>query len=276
VPERNALEVVDLHHTFNAGTPSEVHALRGVSLTMEPGAFVVVLGFNGSGKTSLLNAVAGSLVPQHGKVFIDGADVTHVSEFRRAGLVGRVFQDPLSGTAPRLTVAENLSLATQRGQRWPDLRRALSRTRREAFIEQVHELGMGLEHRLDSPMGLLSGGERQALTLLMATLVSPQILLLDEHTAALDPNSAEMVLALTGEVVQKRRLTTLMVTHSLAQAVRLGDRVLMMHRGEVVRDYRGGSKRRLRAEELLDQFNAMRNEDLLDESAAGMLERTYS
>ena len=273
--ETRALELVDLRHTFNEGTVHEVRALRGVDLVMEPGAFVVVLGFNGSGKSSLLNAVAGTLIPAHGEVKVYGEDVTQWPEHRRAPLVGRVFQDPLRGTAPRLTIAENLALATQRGRRWPDLRRALSRSRREVIAERVSELGMGLEDRLDTPIGSLSGGQRQALTLLMATLVSPRILLLDEHTAALDPKSAEMVLALTETVVRKLKLTTLMVTHSMAQAVRLGDRVLMMHRGKVVRDYRGARKRRLRAEELLDHFNELRNEDLLDESAAGMLERMY-
>jgi len=273
--EQPALELRDLRHTFNEGTVNEVRALRGVDLTMDPGAFVVVLGFNGSGKSSLLNAVAGTLIPAHGEVLVHGEDVTRWPEHRRAGLVGRVFQDPLRGTAPRLTLAENLALATQRGRRWPDLRRALSRSRRELIAEQVRGLGMGLESRLDTPIGALSGGQRQAITLLMATLVSPRILLLDEHTAALDPKSAEMVLALTEDVVRKLKLTTLMVTHSMAQAVRLGDRVLMMHRGKVVRDYRGSRKRRLRAEELLDHFNELRNEDLLDESAAGMLERMY-
>jgi len=253
----------------------EVRALRGVDLVMEPGAFVVVLGFNGSGKSSLLNAVAGTLIPAQGVVRVYGEDVTHWPEHRRAGLVGRVFQDPLLGTAPRLTIAENLALATQRGHSWPDLRRALTRSRREAIAARVSELGMGLEDRLDTPIGALSGGQRQALTLLMATIVSPRILLLDEHTAALDPKSAELVLALTESVVQKLKLTTLMVTHSMAQAVRLGDRVLMMHRGKVVRDYRGARKRRLRAEELLDHFDELRNEDLLDESAAGMLDRMY-
>lgn len=274
--EAKALELVDLRHTFNEGTVNEVRALRGVDLAMEPGAFVVVLGFNGSGKSSLLNAVAGTMIPAHGKVLVHGDDVTDWPEHRRAGLVGRVFQDPLRGTAPRLTIAENLALAAQRGRRWPDLRRALSRSKRERIAERVRELGMGLENRLDTPIGSLSGGQRQALTLLMATLVSPRILLLDEHTAALDPKSAEMVLGLTEEVVRKLGLTTLMVTHSMAQAVHLGDRVLMMHRGKVVRDYRGPRKRRLRAEELLDHFNELRNEDLMDESAAGMLERMYS
>ena len=273
--EQPELELRDLRHTFNEGTVNEVRALRGVSLSMEPGAFVVVLGFNGSGKSSLLNAVAGTLIPAHGEVLVHGEDVTRWPEHRRAGLVGRVFQDPLRGTAPRLTIAENLALATQRGRRWPDLRRALSRSRREVIAERVGELGMGLEDRLDTPIGALSGGQRQAITLLMATLVSPRILLLDEHTAALDPKSAEMVLGLTEDVVRKLKLTTLMVTHSMAQAVRLGDRVLMMHRGKVVRDYRGSRKRRLRAEELLDHFNELRNEDLLDESAAGMLARMY-
>ena len=273
--EPKALELVDLRHTFNEGTVNEVRALRGVDLVMEPGAFVVVLGFNGSGKSSLLNAVAGTLIPAHGKVLVHGEDVTHWPEHRRAGLVGRVFQDPLRGTAPRLTIAENLAVAAQRGRRWPDLRRALSRGKREALAARVHELGMGLEDRLDTPIGALSGGQRQALTLLMATSVSPRILLLDEHTAALDPKSAELVLGLTEEIVRKLKLTTLMVTHSMAQAVRPGDRVLMMHRGRVVRDYRGPRKRRLRAEELLDNFDELRNEDMMDESAAGMLERMY-
>jgi putative ABC transport system ATP-binding protein len=208
-------------------------------------------------------------------VRIAGTDVTRWPEHRRASLVGRVFQNPFTGTAPHLTVAENLAIATRRGRRRGVLNWGLSGSLRRELAAKVHGLGLGLDDRLDTPMGVLSGGQRQALTLLMATVVRPQLLLLDEHTAALDPRSAEQVVRLTEEILRRDGLTTLMVTHSLHQAVRLGDRVLMMHRGRVVEDIGGARKRRLRVEDLLDIFDHLRNADLLDESTAAMLRRTY-
>ena len=270
----HALELRGLDHSFRPGSPDELRALQGVDLTLERGAFVIVLGTNGSGKSTLLNAVAGSFSPNRGTIRLGGRDITDWPEHRRATLMGRVFQNPFSGTAPSMTVVENLALAARR-TRQGGLGPALSRQRRREIVEQIEQLGTGLEDRLDTPMGLLSGGQRQALTLLMATMEWPQLLLLDEHTAALDPRGAEQVLRITQEIVSRRRLTTLMVTHSLAQAARLGDRVLMMHRGRVVHDFSGIRKRRLRVDDLLALFDEVRGAELLDDSTAAMLARSY-
>jgi putative tryptophan/tyrosine transport system ATP-binding protein len=273
VPE-SALRLDGVSHVFHPDTPNEVRALDAVDLELERGTFTVVLGTNGSGKSSLLGAIAGSLSPQAGKVYLDERDVTGWAEQRRARLIGRVFQHPFTGTASDLTVAENLVLAARRGgRRW--LRRALGSARREGVRELVARLGMGLEDRLDTPIGLLSGGQRQALTVLMATMVRPSLLLLDEHTAALDPRSAELVIRLTREVITAGGLTTLMVTHSMAQAVRLGDRVLVMHRGRVVYDIPEARRRRLAESDLLQLFDQLRWADRLDESAAAMLRQAY-
>jgi putative tryptophan/tyrosine transport system ATP-binding protein len=268
------LEIRGLRHTFHPGTPAEMRALQGIDLSLERGAFLIVLGTNGSGKSTLLNAVAGSFLPNHGSIRLAGQDITRWPEHRRATLIGRVFQNPFSGTAPTMTVAENLALAAHR-TRQGGLGRALGRQRRREIADRVEQLGTGLEGRLDAPIGLLSGGQRQALTLLMATFERPQLLLLDEHTAALDPRGAEQVLRLTQEIVTRLRLTTLMVTHSLPQAVRMGDRALMMHRGRVVQDWSGIRKRRLRVDDLLATFDDVRGAELLDASAAAMLERNY-
>ena len=269
------LAVAGLYHTFFPGTPNEQVALQGVDLTMEPKAFVVVLGVNGSGKSTLLNAIAGSLVPDRGTVRLGGRDVTRWHEWRRASLVGRVFQNPLIGSIGDLTIAENLAVAAKRGARLGALRIALGRGRRRELADRVSELGLGLEDRLDTPVGALSGGQRQALTLLMATLVRPALLLLDEHTSALDPRSTQLVVQLTAEIIRKEGLTTLMVTHSMQQAVALGDRVLLMHRGRIVESIGGTRKRQLRVEELADIFDRIRNADTVDESAADMLRRLY-
>jgi putative tryptophan/tyrosine transport system ATP-binding protein len=269
-----ALEIRGLDHTFQTGSPDETRALQGIDLTVERGSFVILLGTNGSGKSTLLGAVAGSFTPNQGTIRLDGKDITGWPEHRRAKLIGRVFQNPFSGTAPSMTVAENLALAARR-TRQGGLGPALSRQRRAQIVEQIELLGTGLEDRLDTPMGLLSGGQRQALTLLMATMEWPQLLLLDEHTAALDPRGAEQVLRMTQEIVSRRRLTTLMVTHSLSQAARLGDRVLMMHRGRVVHDFSGIRKRRLRVDDLMALFDEVRGAELLDESTAAMLARSY-
>jgi putative tryptophan/tyrosine transport system ATP-binding protein len=270
-----ALEAIGLHHTFFPGTPNEQVALQGVDLTMEPRDFVVVLGSNGSGKSTLLNAIAGSLQLDRGTVRLAGRDVTDLPEWRRAALVGRVFQNPVSGSIGHLTVAENLAVAAKRGGRRGVLRNALGRGRRRGLGERVSQLGLGLEDRLDTPVSALSGGQRQALTLLMATLVRPELLLLDEHTAALDPRSTEKVVQLTEEIIRKGGLTTLMVTHSMQQALTLGDRVVLMHRGRIVESIGGAPKRQLRVEDLLASFDRIRNADLVDESAADMLRRLY-
>jgi len=269
-----SLVIRGLAHTFHRGTPSENAALVDVDLELEPGAFVVVLGSNGSGKSTLLNAIAGSLRPEAGTIQIDGTDVTRWSEPRRAQLIARVFQDPFAGTAGDMSVAENLAIAAKRGSpRW--FRRALNRARREELFGKVRTLGLGLEDRLQTPMGLLSGGQRQALTLLMALIVRPSLLMLDEHTAALDPRSREQVLRLTQSFVNAERLTAIMVTHSLPQAVRVGDRIVIMHRGRIAYDLRGSQRRRLRVEDLLDRFEELRRSDMLDEDTAGLLRRSY-
>jgi putative ABC transport system ATP-binding protein len=273
VPE-TALRLEGVSHVFHPDTPNEVIALDAVDLELARGSFTVVLGTNGSGKSSLLGAIAGSLAPRSGRIYLEGRDVTGWTEQRRAHLIGRVFQHPLTGTASDLTVAENLVLAARRGgNRW--LRPALGSDRRQAIRKKVARLGMGLEDRLDTPIGLLSGGQRQALTVLMATMVRPTLLLLDEHTAALDPRSAELVIKLTREVVTADGLTTLMVTHSMTQAVQLGDRVLIMHRGRVVHDIPEARRRRLTESDLLQLFDQLRWADRLDESAADMLRQTY-
>jgi putative ABC transport system ATP-binding protein len=268
------LEVKRVAKTFNAGTPNEVRALQGVDLHLEQGAFAMVIGTNGSGKSTLLNAVAGTFFVDSGAVYLDGRDVTRWPEHRRARLIGRGFQNPFSGTAPNLSIAENLALAAKRGAR-RGLGWALQRRLREHMLHTIRSLNMGLEDRLDNAMGSLSGGQRQALTLLMATWVQPKLLLLDEHTAALDPKSAEQVVRLTEEVISRHRLTALMATHSMHQAVNLGDRLVMMHRGRVVHEFRGPEKRRLRVDDLWQRFEEVRRSDLLDETAAEMLRQAY-
>jgi putative ABC transport system ATP-binding protein len=270
-----ALVLDALHHTFFPDTPNEQRALEGVDLVMEERDFVLVVGSNGSGKSTLLNAVAGTLLPDRGKVRIDGREVTRWPEWRRAALVGRVFQNPTTGTIAHLTIAENLAVAAKRGGRHGVLRNALGRGRRRQMAERVRELGLGLEDRLDTPVGALSGGQRQALTLLMATWVRPRLLLLDEHTSALDPASTEQMVQLTEQLIRTEGLTTLMVTHSIPQAVTLGNRVLVMHRGRIVESIGGSRKRQLRVEELLGSFERLRSADLVDQSAAEMVRRLY-
>jgi len=260
--------------TFHAGTVNEVRPLQAVDLEITEGGFVIVLGGNGSGKSTLLNAIAGSFPLDSGRIELDGQDVTAWPEHRRAALIGRVFQNPFSGTAPNMTIAENFALATRRG-RFRGLTWATSRQRMEELRDRVRELRMGLENRLDTAIGSLSGGQRQALTLLMATWLKPRLLLLDEHTAALDPKSADQVIALTDQIVRREQLTTLMVTHSMQQAVNLGDRIVMMHKGQVLHDFDAREKRRLRVDDLLAMFENVRRKELLDESAAELLRGQY-
>jgi putative tryptophan/tyrosine transport system ATP-binding protein len=269
------LEMRQLSKTFNAGTANELRALQGIDLTIEQGSFVIVVGTNGSGKSTLLNAIAGSFPVDAGTIRIDGVDVTPWPEHRRARLIGRVFQNPFSGTAPSMTIAENLVLATRRGQA-RGLGWALSAQTRSGLRDRVRWLNMGLEDRLDDPIGSLSGGQRQALTLLMASWVKPKLLLLDEHTAALDPKSADQVISLSQEIVSRDRLTTLTVTHSMTQATHLGDRLVMMHRGRVIHDFRDAEKQRLRVDDLLARFEEVRRAEQLDETAAEMLRRMYA
>jgi putative tryptophan/tyrosine transport system ATP-binding protein len=268
------LDIKQIFKTFNASTPNEVRALRGVNLTIDDGSFVVVIGTNGSGKSTLLNAVAGGFYVDGGTIRLDGTDITRWPEHRRAAMIGRVFQNPFSGTAPSMSIAENLVLASRRG-RPRGLGWALTRGVRGELADRVRRLNMRLEDRLDHPIGSLSGGQRQALTLLMASWLEPKLLLLDEHTAALDPKTADQVTELSDEIVKRDRLTTLMVTHSMAQAAQYGDRLIMMHRGAVIHDFRGPDKQRLRAGDLLDRFEAVRRAEQLDASAAEMLRRLY-
>ncbi len=268
------LEIRNVWKTFHPGTPNEVRALQGVDLTLEDGSFTIIIGTNGSGKSTTLNAVAGSFFVDEGQLRIAGTDVTRWPEHRRASLIGRVFQNPFSGTAPSLSIAENFSLAARRGLS-RGLGPALGSRMKAEMRDAVRQLNMGLEARLDNAIGTLSGGQRQALTLLMAAWRKPQLLLLDEHTAALDPKSADQVIALSETLIARDRLTTLMVTHSMQQAASLGDRLIMMHRGKVIHDLRGAEKARVRPADLLERFEELRRSELLDESAAEMLERLY-
>jgi putative ABC transport system ATP-binding protein len=268
------LEIQSIRKTFHRGTPNEVRALQGIDLQIEDGSFVVVIGTNGSGKSTLLNAVAGSFFVDVGCLRLNGRDITRWAEHRRAKFIGRVFQDPFRGTAPGMTIAENLALASKRG-RIRGLTMALSGSVKRGFRDSVRRMGLGLEDRLDNAIGSLSGGQRQSLTLLMASMLKPNLLLLDEHTAALDPKSADQVIRLTDEIVRQDKLTTMMVTHSMHQAAHLGDRLIMMVRGRVIHDYSGAEKKRLTPEDLLARFEEVRRADQLDESAAEMLRLQY-
>src|SRR5262249_7915126 len=268
------LDVRAISKTFHAATPNEVRALEEVTLTIDVGSFVIVIGTNGSGKSTLLNAVAGTVLVDSGRISLDGRDTTRWPEHRRAALIGRVFQNPFSGTAPNMTIAENLALAARRGRRrgwdW-----ALGPTLKAEIRDRVRQLNMGLEDRLDNAIGTPSGGQRQALTLLMATWLKPELLLLDEHTAALDPKGADKIIAVSEQVIARDKLTPLMVTHSMQQAATLGDRLITMYQGRVIHDFAGAEKRRLRPDDLLAKFEAVRRGELLDPSAAEMLKRVY-
>jgi len=268
------LDLANLKKTFNPGTPNETRALQGVDLHLDQGDFLVILGGNGSGKSTLMNALSGCFPLDGGSVRLAGEDITRWEEHERAALIGRVFQNPFAGTAPGMSIAENFAIASKRGRR-RRLRQALSRRFRSEIAARIAVLRMGLEQRLNAPIGTLSGGQRQALTLLMATWLKPALLLLDEHTAALDPKSAEQVIRLTKDIVCAEGLTTLMVTHSMQQAVNLGNRLIIMHRGRVMREYAGPEKQRLRADDLLAAFDDLRRREMLDESAMEMLRKMY-
>lgn len=250
------IQIDDLHVTFNPGTPLEMRALRGIDLTIATGQFVTVIGSNGAGKSTLLEALGGDCRPDRGRIHIDGQDVSQWPTVRRSQLVARVFQNPLAGSCAELTVEENLALAASRGRRrgW---RWALSRSRRLDLADRLAGLGLGLEARLGDRMGLLSGGQRQAICLLMATLAPQRLLLLDEHTAALDPKTAALVLALTRQLVADSSLTTLMVTHSMKQALEVGDRTLMLHQGQIVLDVEGEARSALSPQDLVGRFDEM-------------------
>lgn len=248
------LELKNLCKTFHAGTPDEKVALNGLSLTLADGDFVTVIGGNGAGKSSMLNAVCGAWMPDRGRVLLDGEDITRLPEHKRARYLGRVYQDPMMGTAAGMQIEENLALASRRGRR-RTLRPGIRHAERIAFREALSELELGLENRLTSKVGTLSGGQRQALTLLMATIRRPRLLLLDEHTAALDPKTAEKVMSLTEKLVAENSLTTLMITHNMRDAIRYGNRLIMLHEGRVILDISGEEKSRLTVPDLLELFN---------------------
>jgi len=268
------IKIADLHQTFHAGTPNAVFALRGVHLEVPPGQFVTLIGTNGSGKSTLLNAIAGAFLPDQGSVVINGLDVTRNLDYRRAREVARVFQNPFSGTAPALTIAENLHLANLRGRRyWPWV--GLTAARRRDYRAGVEALEMQLEGRLDNLIGTLSGGQRQALTLLMAVQAKPKVLLRDEHTAALDPKSAAQIIRLTRRFIARDGLTALMVTHSMQQALELGDRLVMMYDGRIIDDLSAETKRQLTVDDLLEKFETIRQAERLTPELAAGLARQY-
>lgn len=247
------LKLSHVKKTFNRGTVTEKRALTGVDLTLADGDFVTVIGGNGAGKSTLLNMIAGVYPLDSGTVELDGEDISRLSEPKRAKYLGRVFQDPMRGTAADMQIEENLALAKRRGER-RTLRWGITRAERDEYAELLKTLDLGLETRMQAKVGLLSGGQRQALTLLMATLTNPRVLLLDEHTAALDPKTAAKVLDLTEQIVAERKLTTLMVTHNMNDAIRLGNRLIMMHEGRVIYDVAGDEKRALTVPDLLQKF----------------------
>lgn len=247
------LEIKNVTKIFNAATVNEKIALDEINLTLNDGDFVTVIGGNGAGKSTLLNVVAGTYPVDEGNILIDGIDITKHSEHKRAKFIGRVFQDPMIGTAGDMWIEENMSLAMQRGKK-RGLNWAIKREDRELYRELLKKLDLGLEYRLSTKVGLLSGGQRQAITLLMATMQNPKLLLLDEHTAALDPQTAAKVLSLTDELVTSGNITTIMITHNMKDAIRLGNRLIMMHNGKIIYDISGEEKKKLEVSDLLELF----------------------
>ena len=260
------LELKNIHKTFNPGTINEKVALNGLNLSLDDGDFVTVIGGNGAGKSTMLNAVAGTWMVDEGQILIDGEDVTKLPEHKRAIYLGRVFQDPMTGTAATMEIQENLALAKRRGKRRL-LAPGITKAERQEYVSLLAPLGLGLETRLTSKVGLLSGGQRQALTLLMATLKKPKLLLLDEHTAALDPKTAAKVLDLTETIVNRDRLTTIMITHNMRDAILHGNRLIMMWEGRVVLDIRGEEKKHLTVNDLLQQYEKASGEQFANAPA---------
>ncbi len=258
------LKIENVYKTFNAGTVNEKIALQGLNLHLKEGDFVTVIGGNGAGKSTMLNAVTGVFGVDSGKVLIDGVDVTHLPEYKRAKYIGRVFQDPMMGTAATMQIEENLALAARRGKP-RSLRIGITKAEREEYKEKLKILDLGLEDRMTAKVGLLSGGQRQALTLLMATLQRPKLLLLDEHTAALDPKTAAKVLDATQKIVEKDHLTTLMITHNMRDAIAYGNRLIMMYNGHIVVDVSGEEKKNLTVEQLLNLFSQASGSDEVDD-----------
>lgn len=268
------IKLSHIHKRFNADTVNEVYALRDVSLEIREGEFITVIGTNGSGKSTLLNMVAGTILPDSGIITVAGKDVTKKKDFERARSISRVFQNPFMGTAPDMTIAENLLLAYLRGERhYPKI--GLHAERLAFFKKRVAELEMQLEERLGTIMGTLSGGQRQAVSLLMAVIREPKVLLLDEHTAALDPKSASQVIKLTKSFIERGALTTFMVTHSMQQALELGNRMIMMHQGQIIDDIPKKEKGRLTVDDLLDKFAELRKSEKLTDEMIERLRREY-
>lgn len=258
------LEVKNISKTFNPGTVNEKQALRNLSLTLNDGDFVTVIGGNGAGKSTLLNAIAGTWPVDEGQIIIDDKDVTKLPEFKRAAFLGRVFQDPMNGTAATMGIEENLALALRRGDK-RTLKAGINASERKLYRDLLAQLGLGLESRLTSKVGLLSGGQRQALTLLMATLKKPKLLLLDEHTAALDPKTAAKVLETTENIVNRDHLTTLMITHNMRDAIHIGNRLIMMNNGQIIYDVSGEEKKSLTVEDLLRKFAEASGEEFAND-----------
>ena len=247
------LNIQSISKTFNPGTINEKVALNGVNLNLNPGDFVTIIGGNGAGKSTTLNAIAGVWSVDEGKIIIDGVDITKLSEHKRALYLGRVFQDPMTGTAATMSIEENMAIAARRGER-RGLGWGITKKERERYKEALKELDLGLEDRLSSKVGLLSGGQRQAITLLMASLKKPKLLLLDEHTAALDPKTAAKVLAISDKIIQEHQLTAMMVTHNMKDAIAHGNRLIMMHEGKIIYDVSGEEKKNLKVADLLAKF----------------------
>lgn len=255
------LKLVDIHKTFNKGTVNEKKALQGLNIRLNPGDFTTVIGGNGAGKSTMLNAIAGTWLVDVGQILIDGVDVTRLPEYKRARYLGRVFQDPMTGTAPNMQIEENLALAARRGK-LRGLRQGISAKEREEYREKLKILDLGLENRMTTSVGLLSGGQRQALTLLMATLQKPKVLLLDEHTAALDPKTASKVLDATDRIVEKDKLTTIMITHNMKDAIAHGNRLIMMNEGRIIFDVSGEEKKNLHVSDLLHKFEEISGSEI--------------
>lgn len=260
------LRINNIYKTFNAGTVNEKTALNGLSLQLNEGDFVTVIGGNGAGKSTLLNAVAGTWPVDYGEILIDDIDVTKMPEHKRASLLGRVFQDPMMGTAATMQIDENMALAYRRGK-FRGLRLGITAAERKEFAKLLVQLDLGLEHRMSSKVGLLSGGQRQALTLLMATMKKPKLLLLDEHTAALDPKTAQKVLATTNRIVNEHKLTTLMITHNMKDAIRNGNRLIMMNEGRIILDISGEEKENLTVSDLMKKFTELSEDGVVSDKA---------
>ncbi len=258
------LELENIHKTFNAGTINEKIALNGVGLRLNEGDFVTIIGGNGAGKSTMLNAVAGVWPVDDGKIVIDGIDVTRLPEHKRAKYLGRVFQDPMTGTAATMAIDENMAIAARRGQR-RTLRWGITRKERAHYCELLKSLDLGLESRMATKVGLLSGGQRQAITLLMAAIQKPKLLLLDEHTAALDPKTAQKVLAISDKIIAENHLTAMMVTHNMKDAIAHGNRLIMMHEGRIIYDVAGEAKMKLKVSDLLEKFEQASGSELAND-----------